>query len=55
LETFAQQKGIGEIAMWSLNRDPQNSAGTRSYVDVNSSSILQQPFELSQIFNAFAN
>ena len=53
LETFAQQKGLGEIAMWSLNRDRQNAAGTLGYVDVNSSSILQKPFEFSQIFNAF--
>jgi hypothetical protein len=49
----AQQKGIGEIAMWDLNRDQQNAAGALSYVDLKSSSILQQPFEFSTIFNAF--
>jgi hypothetical protein len=50
---FAQQKGIGEIAMWDLNRDQQNPAGVLGYVDLKSSSILQQPFEFSTIFNAF--
>jgi hypothetical protein len=55
LETFAQQKGISELAMWSLNRDRQSSAGALSYVDINSSSILQKPFEFSQIFNAITH
>jgi len=50
---FAQQKGIGRIAFWSLNRDLQNSAGKLNWVDLKSSSLLQQPFEFSQIFKPF--
>jgi hypothetical protein len=53
LMAFAQQKGIGRIAMWSLNRDQQNTAGKLSYVDLKSSSIVQQPFEFVQIFRSF--
>ncbi len=53
LEAFAQQKGIGRIAMWSLNRDQESPSGTLTYVDVTSSSIVQQPFEFSKIFEAF--
>lgn len=53
LEAFAVQKGIGRIAIWSLNRDQQNAAGKLSYVDVKSSSVVQQPFEFSQIFKPF--
>jgi len=53
LLAFAQQKGIGMIAMWSLNRDQQNQAGQIAYVDLKSSSILQQPYEFSHIFGVF--
>jgi Bacterial Ig domain/Cellulose binding domain/Calx-beta domain len=53
LVAFAEQKGIGRISMWSLNRDQQNANGTLGYVDLKSSSILQDPFEFSLIFNAF--
>lgn len=51
LLAFAQQTGIGRLSMWSLNRDQQNPAGKLNYVDLKSSSILQSPFEFSQIFN----
>lgn len=51
LVAFAQQKGIGRLAMWSLNRDQQSPNGQLGYVDLKSSSILQAPFEFSQIFN----
>jgi hypothetical protein len=50
---FAEQHGIGRLSFWSLNRDKQNSAGRLNYVDLMSSSILQSPFEFSQIFGAF--
>jgi hypothetical protein len=50
LVAFARQHGMGRISMWSLNRDQQNSAGTIHYVDTQSSSILQKPFEFSLIF-----
>ena len=53
LLAFAQQKGIGRIAVWSLNRDRQSTSGTPSYVDTKSGSILRQPFEFSQIFRPF--
>ncbi len=53
LVAFAEAKGIGRIAMWSLNRDQQNANGALNYVDHNSSSVLQDPFEFSPIFNAF--
>ncbi len=51
--TFAQQRGIDRISMWSLNRDYQNSAGTLSRVDNFSSSLLQSPLEFSLLFNRF--
>jgi hypothetical protein len=50
LVAFARQHGVGRISMWSLNRDRQNSAGAIHYVDPQSSSVLQQPFEFSLIF-----
>jgi hypothetical protein len=53
LLAFAQQKGIGRIAMWDLNRDQQNSAGKLAYVDNFSSSLVQSPYEFSQIFQPF--
>ncbi len=50
---FAEQQGIGRLSFWSLNRDRQNPSGTLGYVDLFSSSILQSPFEFSQIFGSF--
>lgn len=50
LVMFAQQKGIGRISMWSLNRDTASTP--KSYVDSTSSSISQTAFEFSQIFGA---
>ena len=50
LVTFAQQKGIGRISMWSLNRDTASTP--KSYVDSTSSSISQTALEFSQIFGA---
>ncbi len=47
---FAQQKGIGRISMWSLNRDTQGTASNT--VDDQSSSITQQAFDFSKIFEA---
>ncbi len=45
---FAQQKGISRISMWSLNRDAAGTA--KSYVDNFSSSITQNAFDFSHIF-----
>ena len=50
---FAEAHDIGRLSFWSLNRDQQNAAGTLTYVDLKSSSILQDPFEFSQIFGVF--
>lgn len=50
---FAKQKGIGRISFWSLNRDQQNASGKLNYVDLKSSSLLQQPFEFSTIYLLF--
>jgi hypothetical protein len=55
LEAFAVQKGLGRLAFWDLNRDQQNAAGKLTYVDLKSSSLLQKPFEFSQIFKPFTS
>jgi|GEM_PF-644604 len=52
LLTFAQQHGIGEIAMWSAGRD-QECPGDASTISTTCSGITQQPFDFSKIFNAF--
>ena len=39
---------MGRISMWSLNRDTQGTAKT--YVDDTSSSITQNAFDFSNIF-----
>jgi hypothetical protein len=53
LVAFAEAQGIGRLSMWSLNRDQQNANGQLGHVDNNSSSILQDPYEFSTIFNTF--
>ncbi len=53
LLAFAKSVGMGEISMWSLTRDQEDPAGARSYAEDDSSSIVQSPFEFSDIFNAF--
>lgn len=55
LLAFAQEKGIGQIAMWSLNRDQQAPGGTLAYVDNTSSSIPQGPYEFASIFKTFTS
>ena len=52
---FAQQKGLAEIAMWSLNRDQQAPSGVLNYDSPSASGILQTPFQFSQTFNAFTS
>ncbi len=56
LLAFAQQKGLGEIAMWSLNRDQSAPGGgaVNSVAD-DYSSIVQQPYEFSEIFETFTS
>jgi Big-like domain-containing protein len=48
LTAFAQQHGMGRISMWSLNRDTQGTA--KGYADSTSSSITQNAFDFSHIF-----
>lgn len=55
LLTFAQNNGIGLIAMWSINRDRQNNAGVVHFVDDTSSSILQTPNQFSLLFQVFTS
>ena len=38
LLAFAEQVGLGELAMWSLGRDQEDPAGALSYAEDNSSS-----------------
>jgi hypothetical protein len=53
LTAFAEQHGMGRISIWSLNRDRQAPSGQLPYVDNESSSLVQQPFEFSKIFLPF--
>ncbi len=55
LLAFAEQVGLGELAIWSLARDQEDPKGALTYAEDNSSSIVQTPFEYSDIFNAFTN
>jgi hypothetical protein len=55
LLAFAEQVGLGEIAMWSLARDVEDPAGALTYAEDDSSSLVQTPFEFSDIFNAFTD
>lgn len=50
---WATRTNIGLLSFWSLNRDRQSPNGALNYVDLNSSSLLQTPFEFSLIFNPF--
>lgn len=52
---FAQQKNLGMLSFWSLNRDLQNPSGVLSRTDNFSSSILQTPYEFSGIFKVFTS
>ncbi|MFO0958393.1 MAG: cellulose binding domain-containing protein [Isosphaeraceae bacterium] len=54
LLAFAQQKGLGRLAMWSLSRDRSAPGGAVSYVGSNFSSIVQTPYEFSGIFKPFS-
>jgi hypothetical protein len=53
LLAFARQKGLGELSFWSLLRDQEDPHGALGYSEYNSSSIVQTPFEFSDIFNVF--
>ncbi len=53
LLAFAEQHDLGELAMWSLNRDRQDPAGALGYVSGSSSSLVQSPFAFARIFEGF--
>ncbi len=55
LVSFAKQKGLGRLAMWSLTRDQEDPAGALKYAEATSSSIVQTPFAFSDIFETFTN
>lgn len=55
LLAFAQQKGMGELSFWSLNRDQQDPSGKLGYPTNTSSSVLQNPYEFSTILKAFTS
>lgn len=50
LRDFAVAQEIGAVSMWSANRDQQCPGGVQPYASISCSSILQSPFQFSQIF-----
>ena len=54
LNDFATEKNIGMLSMWSANRDKQCEEGVIDNVNIKCSSILQEPYEFSTIFNEYA-
>jgi len=54
LNDFATEKNIGMLSMWSANRDKQCEGGVIDNVNIKCSSILQEPYEFSSIFNDYA-
>jgi hypothetical protein len=53
LVAWAEKTGLGELSFWSLTRDQQDPKGALSYAEATSSSIVQTPYEFSEIFNGF--
>ncbi|MFC8224561.1 cellulose binding domain-containing protein [Streptomyces sp. NPDC057287] len=53
LVKFAQEKGIGRLAMWSGTRDAQCAGGAKPTADAVCSSILQEPLAFTKAFGAF--
>ena len=53
LLAFAQEKCIGRLSIWSLNRDRPHEQGAIGRVGPTFSSIKQQPLEFSHIFKAY--
>ena len=49
----AESVGMGEISMWSLGRDQENPAGALKCSEDDTSSLVQTPYEFSDIFNAY--
>ncbi|MFF2140666.1 cellulose binding domain-containing protein [Streptomyces sp. NPDC058193] len=53
LVKFAQEKGIGRLAMWSGTRDVQCAGGAKPTADAVCSSILQEPLAFTKAFGTF--
>lgn len=51
---FANQRHIGRIAMWSVNRDSQCPGGVESWPENTCSGVLQQPWQFSKTLDRFA-
>ncbi|MEA2702631.1 MAG: hypothetical protein QOD63_576, partial [Actinomycetota bacterium] len=51
--TFANQRHIGRLSMWSVARDKQCSGGVNPWADPTCSGILQQQWDFSRIFRGF--
>lgn len=55
LLAFAQQTGMGELAMWSLNRDQQAPGGTLTYASSQYSGVLESPYQFATTFQVFTS
>ncbi|GAA3484384.1 glycoside hydrolase family 18 protein [Streptomyces yanii] len=53
LVQFAQQKGLGRLAMWSGTRDKECAGGVKPYADASCSSIVQEPLAFTKAFGAY--
>lgn len=51
LTSWAKQKGVGRLAMWSMNRDqPPPGGSALTYANATNSSILQKPYDFAKTF-----
>lgn len=53
LVEFAQEKGIGGLAMWSGTRDKECEGGAKPTADASCSSITQEPLAFTKAFGAY--
>ncbi len=51
--TFANQRHVGRVSMWSVARDKQCPGGVTPWADPTCSGILQQQWDFSKIFSGF--
>ncbi|MET7525419.1 cellulose binding domain-containing protein [Streptomyces sp900116325] len=53
LVKFAQEKGLGWLAMWSGTRDKACAGGAKPSADASCSSIVQEPLAFTKAFGAY--
>lgn len=53
LVEFAQEKGLGRLAMWSGTRDKECEGGAKPSADASCSSIAQEPLAFTKAFGAY--